>query len=463
MELIRFVVVEDQRRGYNLFDQLFGPDGISPDIPNLQLDREISLPFPQTPQGNRETISKIRDGIAERQGPMILALDLDLGLDEESKKTRSEVRALTEQHLGKPIPGEIDRQIDGLLIGVEAIRQKNIKPLLLVIQTGHGKQDDLEILLKTFAKSQNREHEVKIIFGKYLSSGNATSKSVTELFNDIQEQFQAAFGGKLAKFFQLLDGGADGDTTHNNLDNDPKAETTRLLTALLDLSEEEFTSQLWETWKENLTKPVTETVKTMGIKERDRLSASAGWFFALAAYRHSKDPRDWRKIFEIRDLRGSDLEKSYLTPPQSEATLRRTIICFYEMCRALFKSEEYKDGDPQSGPLIAVNLSKDDGLRMLLNFDCAPAPDESKPRSLYEQVGRWRNNSIEWQPMNTSFDARTTSRAIWRFWLATSVGDKPIPDPEAGGSVGVFGSNRLWRMNIFRRPEGRSEVVFNVK
>jgi hypothetical protein len=463
MDQTRLVVIEDSGKGHIVINQLFGKDGLSEAIPNLQLDRELSLPFTeQIPEENRATLDRVRKALDSCQGPMLLALDLDLGLGEESGKIRGAVRQLTEEKLGREIPGEIDRQVDGLLIAVEAINQSRIKPLLVVIQTSRGLHDQNRNLLQEFTKRQNREHEVKVIVStKYLSSPDANSTYVASLFNDAQKAFQEFFGGQLAKFFQMLDEGTD-DTTHNNLDKNPKAEATRVLTVLLDLSEQDFLNQIWETWKQNLTKPVTETVKTMGIKERERLSASAGWFFALAAFRHSKDPRDWQEVFDINQL-VAGLETSYLTPPQSETTLRRTIICFYEMCLALFKSEEHKEGKPQPGPLVAVTLTKDEGLRMLLNFDCAPAPDESKPKSLYEQVGRWRNNSGGWHQMNKAEDARITSRSIWRFWLATSVGDKPLPHPEYGGSAGVFGSNSLWRMNIFRRPAGRSEVVFNVK
>jgi len=467
MELIRLVIVEDKPKGgYELFDQ-FGPDGISPDIPDLRLDRKLSPPFAnQTAEDNRKTLEQIRDGIALCQGPMILALDLDLSLGEESNRIRKEVRVLVEQILGPSLAGdlgEIDRQVDGLLIAVEAIKQRSIKPLVVAVLTSKGGNQDIEHVLNEFTKSQDREHEVKILKGselgnRVLSAKGADSKYVTDLFNDIAQQFQTAFGGQVNKFFNLLDAAG----VHGSLDDNPKAEVTRLLSVLLDLAEEEFTSQIWETWSQSLTKPVTETVKDMGINERERLSATAAWFFALAAYRHTKDPRDWQTLFDIKEL-VKGLETYYLTPPQNKATFRHTTICFYDMCRALFSSEQFLDGNPQPGPLVRVMLSKERGLRMLLNFDCAPETAEGNRKSLYEQVGRWRNNSIGWEPKNTSYDARTTSRTVWRFWLASSVGNNPLtfPEDDTDDVDGVFGSNLLWRMNIFRRPAGRSEVVFN--
>jgi hypothetical protein len=470
MDRTRLVVIEDSSKAHIIINELFGEDGISPAVPNLQLDRQVSLPFTQRlPEERRAELDKVLTGIESCQGPMVLALDMDLTLAEESGKIRSDLRSDTERVLGKEIPGDLLRQVDGLRIAVEVIAQKRIKPLVVAVLTAKGGNEEIEFILNEFAKSQDREHEVKILRGnvlvnRVLSSNQADATYVTCLLNDIDEEFQAAFGGQLTRFFQLLDKGGNGDTTHNNLGSKPKETVTSLLTVLLDLPEEEFIDQIWAPWQQCPTELVTETVKAMGIGERDRLTATAGWFFALAAFRHSKDPRDWREVFNINHLTQPCLENTeYLTPPQSEVTLRRSIVCFYDMCRLLFKSEDFKDGDLQPGPLVAVTLSPDEGLRMRLSFDCAPRAETRKRQSLYEQVGRWRNNSGGWQPMNTAFDARVTSQAVWRFWLATSVGDKPLPDPDRGGTAGVFGSKRLWRMNIFRRPAGCSEVVFNDK
>lgn len=464
MDQTRLVVVEDSRKGHIVLNQLFDRDGISSQVPNLQLDREISLPFTgKVAEDHRATLEKIRAGIKNAKGPMMLALDLDLGLDEESGTIRSAVRLLTEEYLNRQIPGEITRQVDGLMIGVEAIKQTNIKPLLVVIQTSKGLQDENRNILQDFIKKENREHEVKVFVSpRYLSSSDANIEYASKLFNDADKAFQEFFGGQLDKFFRMLDEGANGDTTHNNVDKDPQAEAIRLLALLLELSEEEFTSQIWEKWQRNLTRPVTETIKSMGIPERERLSATAAWFFALAAFRHSKDPRDWREVFNVDDLLAPDLHTFYLTPLQSEPLLRRSIVCFYEMCLALFRSA---GGDLLPGPLARVGLSKESGLRMLLNFDCAPPAGDDQHRSLYEQVGRWRNNSGGWQPMNKNEEARITSRAVWRFWLASSVGDKHIEPSDEDSPApphGIFGSTRMWRMNVFRRAEGRSEVVFNV-
>src|SRR5215211_6714712 len=104
MDRTRLVVIEDSSKAHIIINELFGEDGISPAVPNIQLDRQVSLPFTQRlPEERRAELDKVLTGIESCQGPMVLALDMDLTLAEESGKIRSDLRSDTERVLGKEI------------------------------------------------------------------------------------------------------------------------------------------------------------------------------------------------------------------------------------------------------------------------------------------------------------------------------------------------------------------------
>jgi hypothetical protein len=453
MDPIRLVVVEDDEDALRRVDNVFGDDGCNVEIPTLRLDRDLSIHFTGGPDEAEEVVNRICGGIMATNGPMILSLDLDLGLSEK----RAEVRRQTEQVLGMEIPGSIERQVDGLLIAATAIKQKEIKPLLIVLATGHGQQYDLIFLLNEFARVQQRSNDVQIVAGNYLSVTNVPDPNyVNNIFKKAEFDFNRHFGDPVDKVFNILDESKDEHDEHYWIDHSTERETVRLITTLLGLKEEDVRTKIWQTWKTN-GDSVRETLKRMGI--RNELSASAAWFYALAAYLRSGDSRDWQGIFHVQDINDDALPSCYLNPPQMKDTLRRTIRAYYEMCAALFAAKVDAQEVSRS-PLTKVTVSKSGGLRMLLDFDCGL--ESATRQSLYRKIGNWRNESLEWEREETVKGTRTTSQAVWRFWQATSLGDTSLDAYDDNhDDSGVFGSKELWRINIIRRSDGRTEVVFN--
>lgn len=452
MDPIRLVVVEDDDDAHIRVNGVFGEDGCSAKIPTLRLDRELSIRFTEPGKG-QDVVNEICRGLEAIHGPMVLSLDLDLGLSE----TRADVRRRTELVLDMEIPGSIDRQVDGLLIAATAIKQKEIRPLLIILATSHGHHHDLMFLLNQFARSQERSHEVQVVEGNYLSVTNVPDPEyVSNVFKSAEFDFNKYFGDPVGKVFSILDETKDGHDAHYWIDHSTESQAVRLVTAMLGLKEDDIREKIWKPLKAN-EDSVREILKRLGI--RNELSASAAWFYALAAYLQSGDARDWQEIFSVQELDDTALSSCYLNPSQMKDTVRKTIRAYYEMCAALFAAKSA--GASQGGsPLIKVTASKTDGLRMLLDFDCGN--ENADDPSLFSKIGSWRNESLEWEQQKTIKGTRTTSQAVWRFWQATSLGNTSLDTYDLkNDQAGVFGSKKLWRVNIIRRPGGRSEVVFN--
>jgi hypothetical protein len=457
MSNVKLMVVEDDQVGMNLLDDHFSPEGFNEELPSFQLDRELSERVGGLdPDAKLAIFEDKLEKIKLVMGPMVLMVDFDLQLQGDE---REKVRVEIEQIIGKTITGDLYRHFDGLRVAVEAIRQREIKPLLVFLQSGYGQFPTITALLEEFIQKQGREKEVKVVSaeeGKHLGYPGITKEIVGKILKDAAQKYRSKFvEPRLDSLFQML-----GDA-HSEINDDHQAAATKLLTGFLGLSENEFDKKIWDVWKGQQQESIQNTLKRLGIPGRNELPASSAWFYVLGAYLHSNNTRPWHEIFDVKNLLEEGLELCYLTPPQKSDTLKKTIRCFYEMCAALFRREPQQEKADDTCPLRSVTLSRQGGLRILLNYDCGVRV-EGKDASLYEQIGNWRSSSLEWSDKSDNPNARNTSKAIWRFWQATSLGDLNL-DEDTTDNAGVFGNITFWRMNIYRKPLGLSEVVFKAE
>ena len=137
MNHIRLVVIEDHASPHRIMKtQVFKEDGSSDAISGLLFDSKLSTHITNSENERLTSIDAICEGIRACEGSMILFLDLDLGLT--SGTTRAAVRRLTELMAGYDFTGENESQIDSLPIAITAIKQTNLKNLLVVLATKHG-------------------------------------------------------------------------------------------------------------------------------------------------------------------------------------------------------------------------------------------------------------------------------------------------------------------------------------
>lgn len=465
MKPVQCLLVEDNGRAQDLVRMFFGPNGSPAGLPGLQLNHALLRPFEGTPNTRKQTLLEIADATSNLSGPLILLIDFDLGLDNQD--VRREVRELIERRIGRQLPGAIDRQMDGLLVAVEAIANVNLRPLLIVLTTGYGGHDELKETLDLFATSVKRVNDIAIVVSfearsfsragtKQQNEGTESAlKYIGDIFRVALQEFRARFETSFDSFLAMLDDG----TVHRSLLTDSETVCARLLCHLLQLDPQEFREEIWKKW--NPTPPdAKETILKMG--RRDQFSAASAWLYALAAFLHSGDTRKWTSVFNAADISDKRLSSCHLTAPQTPSTIRTTVRCFYEMCRELMfadltRSNLSVSSTSLSGPLVKACVSYDVGLSILLGFDCGKAAPD-RDFSLLEQIGRWRDASLGLASGDEP-GTRTSSHATWRYWMAATLGDSPLPC-EKESINGAFGTPYIWKMNVFRKPDSQTEVIF---
>lgn len=371
---------------------------------------------------SEENFNSLILAIGDFSDDLVLILDMSLDLPFE---VREMLR--TEYEIPKSIP---DDKVDGIVVAIEVIRSKSIKRALILISTSFGYQDSIEQYLEKNSRCYKRENAIKILSspgGHSLSSSRESASK--EIIDYATSSFLKFFGDSFESFFLMIK-----EIEHDQCRGEKADE---LLCELLCFKAEQF-SQIFHRKR----KVLHDVLKYTGSACSYPLSPTAAWLLALAAYKHQQPDKDWESVFSVNDLK-DDLREFKLIPPQETESLRTSIRAFYTMCFHLFESSW--DVQRDRGTLECVTLSREKGLRFLLNFSSV-----GKPGSLYERIRTCAKASFQEQAL----PQHQTSRAIWSFWLASSVADREPLDEE-----GIF--SPIWRMNIVPAGERNTEVIFH--
>jgi hypothetical protein len=390
-----------------------------------------------------------------------LALIVDLALD-TSSELRAELRAKYD------IPGFVeDKVIEGVIVAKQVILNHGINPALIVFASSRGWAQDIEQYLKGYLKTSvdtgklkpERLKQVAICTSPHGFLAAAGYDSSYQLVEYILTEYKRRFGTLADNFFSSV-----WQMTHNEFQS-PAAKT--IVATLLDLEMNDFLDKFgseptaiyealktmgspWEDQNkthqetalaDNDAAELTRIQEELSTKTVEAFSASAGWLLALAAFRHKNPNADWQQIFNTKQLL-PELRQHRIAPPQKAPTSQRTVRAFYDMCCCLF---ERKEGEP-SHPLQAVSLSESSGLCFFLNFDCTHSPTG---KSLQQKIAACFESSFKEEGLPHNHLA---SKAIWRFYLASSIADG------SNLNEGIFGDPL--RLNILKDGQNKTRVVF---
>lgn len=408
---MNLAIVEDLQKAYDNIED-YAPVLRSKDV-NLVSNLSRRIKF-------SGIFDRLIKNLSNFSGDLILILDLGLDLPiatERSLRVHYDIAA-----------NIIDSQIDGVVVALEAIKNANISPLLILIATELGHQGSIEHFLQDRINRSGRSDQIRLEFSPR-GFGLSNQKYAKDIVNFSVEQFERYFDGRFKRFFTRIEG-----LSHDDCQG---AEAQEILSGLLNV-DLESSAEGWGSKQQILR----EALKSMGSETGKPLSAVGAWVYALAAYRHVHPEGDWQHKFNLGDLDES-LSYCALLPHQKLETLRGSIRIFYEMCCRLFMSN---DANRSIETLDQVSLSIEHGLMFVLNFPC-----QGVPGSIHERLKTLHKQSVRGEKLSAS--RHKTSFSLWQFWQTSSLSDRDTLDDE-----GMF--SPIWRLNVVPREGRKTKVVF---
>ncbi|MEL7357839.1 MAG: hypothetical protein AAFN40_14875 [Cyanobacteria bacterium J06560_6] len=408
---MNLAIVEDLQKAYdNIKD--YTPVLRSKDVKLVDsLSKRIKFP---------SIFDRLIKNLSDFSGDLILILDLGLDLPiatERSLRDRYDIAA-----------NIIDSQIDGVVVALEAIKNANISPLLILIATELGHQGSIECFLQDRINRSGRANQIRLEFSPR-GFGLSHQKYARDIVNFSIDQFERYFDGRFERFFARIE--------KLNHDDCQSAKAQEMLSSLLNVDFESSLKGLGS--KQQI---LQEALKSMGSETGKPLSAVGAWIYALAAYRHVHPEGNWQRKFNVDDLDES-LSYCALLPHQKLETLRGSIRIFHEMCCRLFMSDDMSRSDEA---LENVSLSAEYGLSFVLNFSC-----QGVPGSIHERLKALYKSSVSGKKLSSS--RHKTSFSLWQFWQASS-----LSDSDTLGEEGMF--SPIWRLNVVPREGRKTQVVF---
>jgi hypothetical protein len=446
---------------------------------DVRLPKDFSTRFTEVSE------TRIRERLRKHSGPLLLLLDLDLNFSLEKRKeivANLQRRISKIEHVGKAVAAaylekllaEGDNRllsyIDGVSIALETILNPNISPLSIrLATTGLAGAGESVVVLKVLG-SKSRSSDCFFVDNNPGGLPFAQAKGVftpAQVWSDIIQPAVKEVRSNIPKCSSRPEGRLEEYLAwivgqHNHLVN--YGQTSHFesfirphLVPFLGIAEDEWYEKIWPHFKKTPGQGAN-FLKRTGTSSRDTLCASGGWLLALAAFQALHISRPWQDVFRPADLsdQPDGWESFQLTPTLSMGkpiNVHEAMRRFFRLCLRLFEADKTK-----SGPLIKVSLSLS-GLEFLLDFD---AWDMSNHKEcLISKLVKWRDGYLKreggylWE--SELNEGHGTSRALWDWWLMTSL-DEDLSLEYAASEV--FNVDTCWRIRLKRTQEGQTKVVF---
>lgn len=378
---------------------------------------------------------------AGASGDQAVILDLNLG---QRTETREEIRRRYSIPAFVANLELIQESIDGISIALSFIRSLKKGRLLILLCSTYGRERAQRYL--NIEAEGIKGTDAKIVI-ECASGGGLADTGPEKVFNELRYHWARNFGGDPYELFisEIEHTKPERFTNINSLHTwvgQLTIEDCRKFFGILlpDFNEEE----LLRRFNDGAVNMWQEVIKSL-VGVRPGLSAAAGWLLVLAAYLAVDGGRDWETIFKWSDVAKYALGPFLNEEGPSLAHRQNVNQAFYRMCKSLADRE-----GRSLGPLTKVLLSSDSGLILTLNL--------REYARLANNISKWRNKTLGWQNIPDSEASHDTSRAVWEYWIASSV--------LGGGAVSgrrmfhCLGGSDLWRMNIVNRKNGDTEVIF---
>lgn len=443
---MNIIVLDDQRPALDNATKAIATLGSTSPVPFL-LDPDLSAQILAD-----DLISRLK-ALGDLKGSYLIFVDMGFGIAAGNPAMANTLR--TEYAVPEDFAAEF---LDGFACIVALLRNTRVNNTTVVINTGRGAQGDLTEYFQQLATDSGRNREINIqpaVGGYALARSEAQAQKILKDGIKQYQDFVERSGSGLKDPFRLFQDEVL-QMSHKGCETHDKA--VQAFAYLLGEAPEEVEKTLFSAIGAGV---LYNALKTMGARLTDDpntvpdesrpLSAVGAWLLALAAYRHVDGLQPWPTIFDIRQLAPQLLLTSWLLPYQNWSRVLDSIKRYYELCCHLFKGPPGEDGKPpQPGPLRNVSLSLDGGLRFLLDFPCEQ--DVGGRTSLCKNVAQCQSMTLA----GLTPPAHDTSRALWDFWVSSSVAD----NAKAFGTGGLLG-RKVWRMNVFPITLKRmTEVVF---
>ena len=381
---------------------------------------------------------------------VILDLALSCGLQNEAKQIAEELGLSGElKALG-------EEQMDAVPFVHDLLCNNTVRKALVLVATSRGQIPNWVIFFDAMAKQKARSAQVKFYNASAALADPEMAgqlSPVDRLDRDLRTVWNEYFGDPIDEFIETLFAGEMDFGPHPDpADRDTFAYKT--LSILLDMPENDFEREIWTSWGNAVDAAWPnfrlEVLKTFG--GRPNMSPIVGWFLALGAYRHcsrgDQARDDWNKVFSLDDLNDAALAHQTIIPPGMDVRQRKLVMkLFFEICKRLFDKEI-----APSSPLTKVTLSTDEGLTFHLNSPCTEVTKPGRG-SLVQQIAQQRNRTLGWP--NSHSGVGTTSRALWDYYLATSV----CSELDGNGEMSVFHEETVRHIGIFS-CNGATKVTF---